>query len=152
MTRGQEITAQLSALEADYVENRKLLVTELKEHFGSLFVETFAKSELIESIAWRQYTPYFNDGDPTLFNAHTDEIMINEEDSYGVEWYSWYVGTNYESEIGPEVNVAESLIVSELKSILGKFSDDTLEELFGDHQLITIHKDGRVETEEYYHD
>jgi hypothetical protein len=149
MTRGNEIMEQLSTLEADYVANRDSLVEELKEHFGSLFVPIFEKSSLIESVSWTQYTNYFNDGDPCNFNAHTDEIYINEEFEYEHDWYSWEVGTKYEESLRPAINREESLIVKGIKEILDSFSAETLKKLFGDHKQITIMKDGTVNVGSY---
>jgi hypothetical protein len=68
----------------------------LRDHFKGLF-------ELhpdVAAIRWRQYTPYFNDGEPCTFNVCDPEVLLvgrnpevdeyneGEEDEEGWE-YSW---------------------------------------------------------------
>jgi hypothetical protein len=149
MTRGNEIIEQLTSLEEAYEQNRLELVNALREEFSSLFIPLFEKSKLIESISWVQYTDYFNDGDACNFHANTEEIYINDEYEYELDWYSWRVDSSSNNEIGPEVNIEESRIVNEIKTLINKFSYETLEELFGDHKMITLKKDGTLVVNSY---
>lgn len=52
----------------------------------------------IKGFKWRQYTPYFNDGDQCLFNAYTDihDIFINDIDlSLDIDYYLSYNQNNF---------------------------------------------------------
>lgn len=40
----------------------------------------FKTHDSLESFAWKQYTPNWNDGDPCTFSANTDYIFINNDD------------------------------------------------------------------------
>ncbi len=50
-------------------ETRKALSEQLKQQTAVLFKEFFAAHPAVKSIAWTQYTPYFNDGDPCTFRV-----------------------------------------------------------------------------------
>lgn len=40
----------------------------------------FKTHDSLESFAWKQYTPSWNDGDPCTFSASTDYVFINNEE------------------------------------------------------------------------
>lgn len=45
--------------------------------FEAAAQDLFAAYPALESFAWRQYTPYFNDGDVCTFGVYADEPTIN---------------------------------------------------------------------------
>ena len=47
--------------------------------FEDFYKYIFEKYPTLESFGWTQYTPYFNDGDATIFSASTDYISVNDE-------------------------------------------------------------------------
>lgn len=58
----------------------KKLNEEIKQYAEDAFRETFAeifqKNLELKSIFWKQYTPYFNDGDTCIFNRHEIGIIL----------------------------------------------------------------------------
>src|ERR1044072_5669755 len=51
-----------------------------QEVFNSGAKAVFADNPIIESFAWTQYTPYFNDGEPCIFSVKRDyNIYVNGE-------------------------------------------------------------------------
>lgn len=91
-------------------------------------IKIFDRFPQLESIAWQQYTPYFNDGDPCTFYANTDEMMVNGE------WiWDWS-----DTEENKWVEEAHEMAVS----LIGTLSDEELEDLFGDHAEVWMTRDG----------
>jgi RecG-like helicase len=60
-----------------------LMVAETKKKMEKGFAQAtkflFKEFPVLESFSWRQYTPYFNDGDVCNFSAQTDYPTINDE-------------------------------------------------------------------------
>ena len=61
----ESIKTKLAVIE----EQKKAMVAELQTEFPKIFEELFAKSKLIDSFSWTQYTPYFNDGETCEFHV-----------------------------------------------------------------------------------
>lgn len=148
-----KINEQLEAFKA----KRADLVKQLQAEFPSLLLPLFSQSKRIESIGWRQYTPYFNDGDECIFGVHNDDLTINGIDDYDGDeneiafikekiWNGdkWVVNTNLDK---PEFD-----LLQQIEKVLRSIPDDFYKDLFGDHVKVTVYKDGRIETEEYEHD
>ncbi|MEU1800827.1 hypothetical protein [Streptomyces sp. NPDC019937] len=125
----------------------------------------------ILEFGWRQYTPYFNDGDPCTFNVHGVWIRTDAdrdvEDTYELEPFThpsigkvtggeWVedadgprkrVGARYE---GPDQARFERCKALEAAVEGGEFYDVLLD-AFGDHARVTVRRDG-IEIEFYDHD
>jgi hypothetical protein len=156
MTTLEKIKAELEAFEA----KKKVFVEDLRKEFPTMFKELFDKSEKIESFSWTQYTPYFNDGDTCEFRVSCDDPYVNGEYIDECDWYDWRIHyylkgdqkyTNLLTE-NPELDIETYKVVAEFISVIESIPKDFLKDLFGDHAQITIHKDGRVEVDEYEHD
>lgn len=74
----EKIKAELAAFE----EKRKALVAELQQEFPVMFTDIFATAPRLKSISWRQYTPYFNDGDSCEFSANVSDLDVNGYGDY----------------------------------------------------------------------
>ena len=156
MTTLEKIRAELEAFEA----KKKVFVEDLRKEFPTMFKELFDKSEKIESFGWRQYTPYFNDGDTCEFSVHCDDPYVNGEYIDECDWYDWRIGyylkgdQKYDNLLteNPELDIESYKVVEEFISVINSIPEDFLKDLFGDHAQITIYKDGRVEVDEYEHD
>lgn len=146
------IKAKLSELE----EKRKVALEEIRKEFPTLLIPIFQKSKLITSIGWTQYTPYFNDGEECTFGVHNDSLLINGEDEYDLEWYSWkideYLKSGKYADEKDKWNIDEYKIVEEFKEVLSQIPEDFYKELFGDHSEVTVKADGTIATEQYEHD
>ena len=99
------------------------------------FKAVFDKHPDVKSIKWKQYTPYFNDGDACTFSVHEAYVFTgaNNEDSWEGSW-------NHEA-----------------RKDLPKIDRDAVEEImlamFGDHVEVVLKRDAAdFEVEEYSHD
>lgn len=156
-------------------KKKEELISELRSDFGPMLKPLFDKSDgKITSIGWTQYTPDFNDGDECVFCVNLGlkyEIRVNgytldeQEELFGSSLYalSKYGTYLYDSWIAkyPEDKINEEtkendlflyVIIQEFEKILLSIDDEFYKELFGDHVIVTVYADGRIETEEYYHD
>ena len=130
--------------------------------------------ETIRAFGWRQYTPYFNDGEPCVFGVHgawfvtvDDDVDLNEvdEDEYGVDWGEHpsighreyeYVG-NWPDRVrvpgrytgSDEARYDRVRALSD--AIVGGAFEDVLLEAFGDHAAVRVTRDG-ITVDTYEHD
>lgn len=156
----------------EIIKQKKLeiesLRNELDEISQSSFDEfrcyIFDKYSQLESFGWTQYTPYFNDGDATIFNANTDYLIINEDyaedsDWFGEEniinWGKWnselriYEGRN--SEPNKNYNIDLVNAYNEIIEFLSNFDNDFYLRKFGDHAEIIVNRTG-VDISDCEHD
>lgn len=159
---------------------KKQFVEELRKDFPVIFVHLFEKSELIESISWTQYTPYFNDGSECVFRVHTD-LYVNDEyyedvefldksiiqkitaenleehkefnsNCYGREWYlKRQIGEDGNFK-NPNFNEKEFKVVEEFKDTLQSIPDEFMKDLFDDHSKIIVYRNGEIKVNKYEHD
>lgn len=118
-------------------EKGKGLVTGLLQKFLGM-------NPLILGIRWRQYTPYFNDGEPCEFSVRDILFRLTEG---GPEEGDYEDGYIYTSDI---LDVPTRTAAKELETQLWN-AQDALEVAFGDHALVTATREG-IEVQEYSHD
>ena len=111
----------------------------------------------ITSFGWTQYTPYFNDGDPCVFNAHTPWVRT-EWDADGVDEYAVEVSDSHpslgnerwngdarrwETFVNEHYDKARYDRCKAMAAALegGEF-DDVLIDRFGDHAEVTVTRGG----------
>ena len=102
---------------------------------GILF-ETYPE---LKSFGWRQYTPYFNDGDACYFSVHADEPDINGEGSD--EWYD---------EEGWQNKAAD-----DIAELVYSIDEGYLKRRFDDHAEVTVTRTRngyKAESDDYRHD
>lgn len=156
MTVVEKIQAELKVFE----EKKKALVEELRKEFPALFAELFAQSKRIDSITWRQYTPYFNDGDECTFSVCADDPEVNETNLYNTDWYDWrhryytkgdpqYANLLTDK---PTIDIAECQLVDAFTDVIESIPEDFMKDLFGDHCQVTIRRDGTIDVNDYDHD
>lgn len=121
MTKLEELKEKQAALRAE-------MLTESKRFFDEAAKEIFAKHPTVESFSWRQYTPYFNDGDECVFSVHS---------------YPEINGEDVSDESGP---------YNDAKKLIESIDEPTMKEMFGDHVKITVLKTEGVTIDEYSHD
>lgn len=128
----------------------------------------------IKAFGWRQYTPYFNDGDPCEFGVHgawfvtvDDDVDLDEvdDDEYGVDYgdhpslgcreYS-YSG-RYPDRVripgaytGPD-EARYDRVRALSDAIVGGEFDDVLLEAFGDHAAVRVSRES-ITVDTYEHD
>lgn len=121
---------------------KKELQKEGKEAFSLATADLFLNHPPLKSFGWKQYTPYFNDGDPCVFRVCSDPD-INGVDGYDL----------YEDEQVPGYTDYESMdsVRDDIDQLINALPDEIMETIFGEGR-VTIHRDGTIETEEYDHD
>jgi hypothetical protein len=132
--------------------------------FEDFYKYIFEKYPKLESFGWTQYTPYFNDGDVTIFSVNTDYISINDECVDDADWsskvniISWGTWNRelrvYEGKVeepNPKYDNELSSASSEISNFLGNFDNDFYLAKFGDHAEITVTKNG-VDISDYEHE
>ena len=103
----------------------------------------------VSHIGFTLYAPYFNDGDPCVFDIHPYYRDEDEEDDYCGEGVFWLPGVKelrdqWEWNTGPN-----KLYDNKLKYFDSML--DILEEMFGTDKLVKVYKDGSIEVSEYEH-
>ncbi len=127
----------------------------------------------LEALRWRQYTPYFNDGDSCEFGVREAEFYIGgtrfqdehrskyERDEW-VDSYAFYKGASYDQTkhwTDPtRVSYSYWEPADEIVHMSANFFDkslqdleEVLKEVFGDHVKVT-YRDGEFTVEDYDHD
>ncbi len=137
----------LKALRALKDEYQAKLKAEGTEAVKSVLRAFFAANPEAEALVWRQYTPYFNDGDPCTFRMGDVYVKIKgvAED---VTDYDDGAVSSYSVERRGFKKMADDL--SALEKELHE-SKDALEAAFGDHAKIVATSEA-VTVEEYSHD
>jgi hypothetical protein len=139
-------------------EEMKKLRDEARSKVKNFFIKgmnkIFEMYPEVKSVSWRQYTPYFNDGEECTFSANVDYFDVNgfgdysdegEEGTINVLDYDYTNGgRQYKYPKGKEIYQA-------IKGFLNQLDDDDYKTMFGDHALVVVRKD-EVTIEEYDHD
>jgi len=114
----------------------------------------------IDSFGWYQYTPYFNDGEPCIFNVYslwalpTEHADDPEDDRYyslSEKWgdgIAWNENWTSRKEAHPD---QYARVVALAEAIESEEFDDVLLGAFGDHAEVTVRRSG-ITVEEYSHD
>lgn len=133
---------QFQELKRKMNEAKKAMQQTAKDAFKEMSAEVFESTPELVSFGWRQYTPYFNDGDVCTFRCHSDypEVTVKKEGKL----------LTYDSNYGEGDEGLESY-VDKVKGFLHNFDDEDFEQMFGDHVTVNISRDG-VEIFEYEHD
>lgn len=115
----------------------------------------FAKHAEVQAVQWRQFTPYFNDGDACVFSIMGATVLLsdaNEDDGdYGdgfIDSWSW----KYQAEKAKKPTPPAALDLEKIDTLL-KQGQDAMLATFGDHVMVTIRRGSdQAEVEAYSHD
>lgn len=105
----------------------------VEDAFREVFCGLFKEHPDLKQFAWRQYTPYFNDGDVCTFSVNTYDPRINDEE--------WFEGT--------------SDLCGPVRKALENFRDEDYLAAFGDHVEVQVLRVGDgciISTKECDHD
>lgn len=118
-----------------------------KEVFRTESENLFLENPNLVSFSWRQYTPYFNDGDECVFSVH-DYLDVEFTNDRLDDWSDY--SRKYADERGKssEANMDTADAAQELVSTI---PEEVMKGIFGDHVSVTVYKD-RVEVDEYEHE
>jgi hypothetical protein len=122
-------------------EFEEAVKTVSKDDFVNLLDPLFKKYPTAKAVLWRQYTPYFNDGDPCRFSVHDAYLRF---DDTGEEEGDYEDGFESYFEDG-----AKQAAMKEFDQALA-VDRDIMERVFGDPVTVTIDRAGGVEVDEYY--
>lgn len=127
------------------------LAEEGEDAVKELFKELFDKHPQLASVTWRQYTPYFNDGDPCYFRVGEFEADFDDEEYDEEEDEDEEVVEEDATEEVVEEPIDYDAINEAVADLESSLPEDVLEYVFGDHVKITATRDG-FEITEYEHD
>jgi hypothetical protein len=102
----------------------------------------------VKAIGWTQYTPYFNDGEPCVFNFHGLHASMEEERGDSLYDEGWAEIYGKKADDGWTQQTWDDLVA--LAKALSD-ADEDLEAAFGDHVQVIVTPEG-VDVEEYSHD
>lgn len=137
-----KIEEKITALNNRYEVARQQMIKESHEAFSQAAAELFKKHPLMESFGWTQYTPYFNDGEECTFSVHSGDPDINGINGYDIE-------DSIENKTEAQALMAAQ---KDVENLLELMNESTMEDIFGDHTSVTVHRDGHIETDDYSHD
>ena len=157
-----EIVEQIKEELKKFQEKKKELTEQLRSEFPNLIKPLLDKSELIETLSFTGYIPYFNDGDECTYSVNLD-LEVNEESGNNFkDWRAKYYlqdlaegksEIRYQKEIESEdINLEENKIIIEIEKLLETIPEEFYKELFGEHAKIIIYKNGEIKVEEYEHE
>jgi hypothetical protein len=164
-----------------FKERRNELAKEIQATGKALFIEAvanlFTEFPDLKAFSWKQYTPYFNDGDTCEFEARTDypEIQYGNDEELEEFYFNEfdYVADGYETQKDwrgverqvrktkcvPKSHTPEAIAKNKANKAVSEFlnllSDDDFLAMFGDHVqvIVTRGQDSpKIEVEEYNHD
>jgi hypothetical protein len=99
----------------------------------------------IQAISWKQYAPYFNDGDPCTFSVrdYTLELSL-------VDGRTWGPDGDHDGEFTKEEEAYYDMLTESISGSLCSLDEDLLESLCSDGKVI-VSLSG-VDTDEISHD
>lgn len=148
-----QMNNEMSELRANYRKRGQ-------EIFKLAFKEFFDANPEVNVVGWRQYTPYFNDGDACEFRCYAEYAFVsNTKDYHNIQWgeYNgdeegvWISDPDY-GDTDPDM-IPESVIKNSdaLRNLLAKIDEDVFLDMFGDHVQVFATREG-FEVVEYEHD
>jgi hypothetical protein len=170
------LVSEINGAAAAISEAMKAFQEKLRAELSPKLSALVAKhSEVIEAFRWRQYAPYFNDGDACEFRVYDDpefllsptlRQLLDEETGEGadefVDSYALNDFTGYESYgrgwVPPTVEAPTELVeklrlaIDEIEEVVSALADSSIESameaVFGSDNIVTVTAEG-VESEEY---
>lgn len=134
---------KIKALGESLAAQKAALVEEAKTTLAPALQEFLAANPEIRAIQWRQYTPYFNDGEPCEFSVNDVEYQFANKEYEDEENEDWeYVSWKPESAIEQAVKDIQDTL---------QLNEDILEAVFGDGVRVIVTSAG-IEVEDYDHD
>jgi len=111
----------------EYNEKKKMLFAEFSRTFTTTVAEMFIEG--VDTISFPMYTMYFNDGEECTFYVYFDNVEINGESMYDKDFQQ-----------------EEDDMISKIGKIVEEIPEKFFKDVFGDHILLTIYRDGEFST------
>lgn len=151
---------QLNEITDKLEELKRQCTEQAQSALKSVFHAFFEKHQDVKIIGWRQFTPWFNDGDTCEFNSYAsyawatnveDEDLLNM--SYGgLESESeehWIDNREYGDSGEVPDAVGKDLVL--LRKFLSELDDSVYKDMFGDHVCVIATRSG-FDVRDYEHD
>ena len=147
------MTTEIDALAAEHKKFKDEFTEKAKDAMRKAFSAFFATNPTITTIAWTQYTPYFNDGDTCVFGVNemtfrleSDALLEEDDDEEGHCSFFW-------DDKGKRVDPIqkERAAFTEFSTSVSRLPDEIFLDAFGDHVKVIATKDG-FDVQEYDHD
>ena len=106
--------------------------------------DLFEKYPDLVQFSWRQYAPYFNDGDACTFSVGYDYIKVNCHEFGDFD----YNESKSNEEGKPLTEEAWEEVTEAVSDLLQRFGEEDLKSWFGDNNEITVRKD-KVVVDDY---
>ncbi len=119
---GGTASKDLKVAKAVREETHKDMVAQARQYLRDGAKTIFERYPHIKSFSWRQYSPYFIDGDACTFEAYTRYALINDEDR------------SFRADDDSE----EHRALQDIIAFLSVLDDRTYLQLFGDHRTVKI--------------
>lgn len=156
--KSKQLLAEIAKSKVEITRIKAELKDKIQENFHGMAGELFNTYPELKSFGWRQYTPFFNDGEACTFSSNHDCPSVNGVDRYGddeVEEGAIDIMTNSKEKDydgpNPNFNPYYKEIIDTLTEFLNQFDDDDMYDLFDDHVTVKITPEGCF-TEDYDHD
>lgn len=154
-----ELEAHVEKLGKD-IEAFKLKYSQKSQkYFKKLFNLFWKNHPTIKAVVWVQYTPYFNDGEPCVFQVHDMQPLTSvgfkrwkDEGSRG--WRAEeFIPFDWKDNIceGETISREEFESAQKFLRVIHKLPDDVFLDMFGDHTMVLATRKG-FESNEHEHD
>lgn len=153
------LTQEVDQIVAQINESKERLKVASQEAFKRGFKAVFEDYPFLGEVAWAQYTPYFNDGEPCEFGVN--EVVLaelgEETDGYfedGEGFYSKsrdevYRDGEFKKNDAYDRRYADCRRVA--ASLVNAIPSDVMRDMFGDHVAVRVTREG-VDVVEYDHE
>ena len=78
----KEVQTKNQKLQAEIEVKKKELLEYNKSQFPLIISELFSAYPELDEMRWKQYTPYFADGDECVFSANVEDVELNGYSEY----------------------------------------------------------------------
>ena len=159
--KSKELFEQIAKGKEEISKIKAELSGKIKENFHGMAKELFQGFPELKSFGWKQYTPYFNDGEACEFQSlHIYPTINGNDENYGESEQEEGVldivmlgsetkyDANWKKIPNEDYNPYYKEIVDTVKEFLNQFDDDDMEDLFGNHVDIHVTEEG-IEVENY---
>lgn len=140
------MSQKLQQLRETYDAARKALEKTGKSAFLEAANDLFTEEPKLVRFAWKQYTPYFNDGNTCTFSVHGDYPSIN---GFNQDYGEAEEDQTQEEKLS---HTDQTRIGKKVSKLINALPEEILQDMFGDHVQVTVFKNGQIEIDEYSHD
>lgn len=146
-------TKKTSALIEKIKELKTMMQEQGETEILKMFTEFFENHPKAEAIRWRQYAPYFNDGDVCEFSVHDmyAKIVGGPEDQAG-GYDDGFLDSSDAKKLNLEVDETLFTDLAEINGLAYGVLEEVFELVFGDDLMVTIHRDGTIDKDDWSHD